>query len=393
MNKFITSYNDGASLEILGEDHIEYKVYFYDDETNELIHHATLFNNHWTRTSIKYYINWKIVVKQNDDIVFIDKLSLKNKLVKIYLTSNSLGDIISWSPYLSEFKRKHECEIIAHSNISPILSKIYPEIKWVNNNEMVNQIGTYATYKIGIGIDNTIHREGIKKLNYYFSKNIPIKYIDNLSYFNKDYMPKHPSFITLQEVCSSILGLEHKEIRPIYKNISEERPILNKYICISEFASAWGLKEWNNKIGWQTLVNTLKELGYDVVSISKEKSNLKNITLRNGDYSLEDRMWYLKHAEFFIGLSSGLSWLNWMVGKKTVMIAPFTENWYEFQEDNIRIINYDACTGCYNSEKHADKFCCFHGSFCPEDKNFECSRKISPKMVIQKIIDNKLINI
>jgi autotransporter strand-loop-strand O-heptosyltransferase len=151
------------------------------------------------------------------------------------------------------------------------------------------------------------------------------------------------------------------------------------------------MKEWNNQIGWKTLIQELKKLGYEIVSISKEKSNLKNIIKRNGDYPLSDRIWYLKHCEFFIGLSSGLSWLSWSVNKKTVMIAGFTEDWYEFQENAIRIKNYNACTGCFNSEEHADKLCCYHGSFCPENKNFECSRKISPKMVIEKLKENNLI--
>ena len=73
------------------------------------------------------------------------------------------------------------------------------------------------------------------------------------------------------------------------------------------------------------------------------------------------------------------------------MINGFTEDWYEFQEDCIRVKNYDVCTGCFNSKAHADKLVCYHNSFCPENKNFECSRKISPKIAINKIIENNLI--
>ena len=151
------------------------------------------------------------------------------------------------------------------------------------------------------------------------------------------------------------------------------------------------MKLWTNQIGWKTLVDELKNKGYEIISISKEKSNLKNIIKRNGDYSLTDRMQYLKHAEFFIGVSSGLAWLNWDLGKKTVMISGFTEKWHEFQEDNIRIKNEDVCGGCYNSKEYADKLCCYYVDFCPTNKNFECTRKISPKMVMDEIIKNKLI--
>ena len=197
--------------------------------------------------------------------------------------------------------------------------------------------------------------------------------------------------IPLQKIASNVLGIDFKEIRPNINVNNESRPIEKKYICISEFASANGLKVWNNKIGWQTLVDNLVNMGYEVVSISKEKSNLKNITKRNGNYDLYDRCWYLKHSEFYIGMPSGLSWLAWAVGKKVVMIGGFSEDWFEFNENNIRVKNYNSCTGCFNSIEHSDKLCCYHESFCPENKNFECSRKISPKMVLEKILENNLI--
>jgi autotransporter strand-loop-strand O-heptosyltransferase len=128
-----------------------------------------------------------------------------------------------------------------------------------------------------------------------------------------------------------------------------------------------------------------------VISISKEKSKLKGIIKLNGDRPLSERMIYMKYAEFFISVSSGLAWLNWALGKKTVMISGFTDVWNEFKEDNIRIINKDVCHACYNSQEHRDKLVCFHYTLCPENLNFECTRKISPKMVMDKIIENNLI--
>ena len=38
-----------------------------------------------------------------------------------------------------------------------------------------------------------------------------------------------------------------------------------------------------------------------------------------------------------------------------------------------------------------DKFVVFMKDFCPENKRFECSRLISPNMVMEKIIENNLI--
>ena len=388
---FRTSYIDGASLDIIGDDGFTYDVLFYDNTNNELIHREQLRCGNWTKTSRKYFTNWKIIILKNDVEVFSEELILKNKVVKIKIDSNALGDNIGWVPYCEEFRKKHNCELIVETTLHEFFKPYYNEITWNALSDSNSNDEVYAFYSISIGINSLVHKEQMKKLNQNFEKNINIKYSPNLTFFDNNYHPEHPSLIPLQKIGSNFLGLEWKEIRPNFNVASDERPIEKKYICISEFASSYGMKEWNNQIGWKTLIQELKNLGYEIVSISKEKSNLKNIIKRNGDYPLSDRIWYLKHCEFFIGLSSGLSWLSWSVNKKTVMIAGFTEDWYEFQENTIRVKNYNACTGCFNSEEHADKLCCYHGSFCPENKNFECSRKISPKMVIEKLKENNLI--
>ena len=71
------------------------------------------------------------------------------------------------------------------------------------------------------------------------------------------------------------------------------------------------------------------------------------------------------------------------------MISGCTNEDNEFKNNCYRVINKNVCHGC----------CCKQGfqlsdkpwAFCPENKNFECSRKISPKMVIEKLKENNLI--
>lgn len=389
-DRFICTFNFGAKVEILGNDDNKYEVLFIDSDTNNIIHSDIITSGQWIKTNKEYYINYLIEIYHNNTKIYEHKFDLKDKKVYIESLSKALGDNICWTQIYEEFRKKHGCVLYVKSFFNKFLSENYPEIRWINPSDNIDD-EIYASYNVSIGINNEIHTNGIKKLNNFFQKNVPIKYIKDLTFHNQNMHKEHPMLIPMQKVASNCLGLEYKECRPKYGNISEHRPIENKYICISEFASAGGMKAWNNKIGWQTLVNELVKLGFEVVSISKEISNLKNITKRNGNYDLYDRMHYLKHAEFFIGMPSGLSWLNWAVGKKTVMIGGFSEDWCEFQEDIIRVKNYDACTGCFNSEQHADKLCCFHETFCPENKNFECSRKISPKMALNSILENNLV--
>jgi len=61
---YIISYNDGAFVEILGNDNNTYEVNFFDKKTNELIHSGFIKCNEWIKTSRKYYTEWYITIKK-----------------------------------------------------------------------------------------------------------------------------------------------------------------------------------------------------------------------------------------------------------------------------------------------------------------------------------------
>jgi len=384
------SFTEGPKVEILGEDDGSlYEVLFYDTQSGKsLIYKDTIQRGQWVKSNRRYYTEWEVEIYRDGKLYHAEIFDCTQKEVLILVMSTALGDNISWVGYAEDFRKKHDCKVTVFCRFSSLFEDLYPDINFVNE-VIYDRSSYYCAYDISLGIETGVHQKGIKKLNQYYQKNLPIKYVDNLTFFDPRYHPEHPMYIPMQKVATNILGLDFFEKRPIFTCNHEERPIKEKYVCISEFASAYaGMKLWNNQKGWQTVVDELGKMGYTVVSISKEKSSLKNIVRRNGSYDLQDRIWYLKHSEFFIGLPSGLSWLAWASGKKTVMIGGFSERWYEFQEDNIRIKNDDACGGCFNSKEHSDKLCCYHETFCPENKNFECSRKISPKMVMEAIEEN-----
>jgi autotransporter strand-loop-strand O-heptosyltransferase len=105
-----------------------------------------------------------------------------------------------------------------------------------------------------------------------------------------------------------------------------------------------------------------------------------------GDRPLRERARWLKHAEFFIGLSSGLSWLAWAMRIPVVMISGVTHPLNEFVTP-YRVINYHACNSCWN-----DPLAAFDRSdflTCPRHKHtprqFECSRLITAEQVKQTI--------
>jgi len=154
-------------------------------------------------------------------------------------------------------------------------------------------------------------------------------------------------------------------------------------------------KYWNNPTGWAEIVRFLKDSGYRVICIDLKSTHGKGLVWtqtppgaedQTGDQPLIERARWLKHAEFFIGLSSGLSWLAWSMRTPVVMISGVTHPINEFTTP-YRVINYHACNSCWN-----DPLSPFDRSdflTCPRHKDtprqFECSRLITAEQVKQTI--------
>lgn len=353
-------YTDGAKVEIKGYSKEKFDVFFYNNDTNELIFNTKIGTNSWCKPNKKYYINYKIIIKINDNIVHEEYLNLNNKNVLIQLDSSSIGDTIAWFPYVEEFRKKHNCKIYCSTFWNQWFTNEYPEINFINQNDNIDNL--YAKYNIGWYLPLDGNR-------------------------NPNDYKKYP----LQKTASDILGLEFKELKPKINIPKNERPIEEKYVCIAQYSTA-NAKHWHypckdsNK-GWQILVDWLNDQGYKVMVISKQKTNLKNILDYTGDFPIEDRINQLNYCEFFIGIGSGLSWLAWATNKKVFMISGFTDIFCEFKNNNIH--NFNVCNGCFNKYIF-DKN---DWNWCPEHKNtnrqFECSINITPKMVIDKIIESE----
>jgi autotransporter strand-loop-strand O-heptosyltransferase len=97
------------------------------------------------------------------------------------------------------------------------------------------------------------------------------------------------------------------------------------------------------------------------------------------------------HASAFIGVGSGLSWLSWALGQKTVLISGFSEPYSEFTDCERIYTPSGNCSGCFNREwlNPGD------WEWCPEHKDtprhFECTKSITPEMVIKSL--QKVLNI
>jgi autotransporter strand-loop-strand O-heptosyltransferase len=348
-NEAIITYLDGPKVEIKGVHGKKYFVEFIDGE-GKVRFSDTISNNMWTTCGIKYYIPWTI--KINGEIV--DKLSLEDKRVLIQFESKSIGDTIAWAPYAIELMKQKNCKVILSTFHNEWFKKLdtYKGIEFVKPGQPSK---CDVIYKLGWFKDD---KERWKKFDSY---------------------PNQVNLIPLQKTATDILGLDFKEVNYGVSFKIGKRPIKNKYIVFGPQSTA-GCKEWVFE-NWVELSKMLKDIGYEIMILSLNDYKIKGVQV-NTTKDWNEVMNCLYHSEFFIGLSSGLSWVNWALGKKTVMIAGFSENSHEFQNNVIRVSN-DVCIKCWN-----DPVLVFDSGdwdWCPVYKNTErqhiCQKSITPLQV------------
>ena len=341
-----------AKIKINGYENIVYTVELINPITDTAYYKFNTIANTQAECKIEeYFIPWKIKIYISDVLIGEYDYNATNKNIKIIIASSALGDTIAWMPYLEEFRKKHNCNLFAYTEYNNLFETEYKDISFIKYGETVSNL--YAVYDIGL---------------YYTNDKVDTN--------------KHPNnFYTLplQKICSDILGLEYKEIKPkILQN--------KKQVCIGTHSTSQ-LKYWNNEQGWQTVIDWLNIKGYSVKILSEEgqmKNYLHNVSFHpkgNIEYVLKE----LRESVAFIGLPSGLSWLSWSANTKTIIIDGYSSK-IVFPKDCIHISPpNNKCQGCY----HKYKFDRDDWYFCPEHKNtnrqFECTKSITADMVINKL--------
>ena len=317
----------------------------------------------------KYFIRWQVEVLCDGVKIFSHVLDLNGRRVTIAAKLDGLGDVLAILPFVREFKRQHKCEVslLVHDYLKEFAAHLYPDVPQVDALNFDN----YANY-------------------------FPIMCVS-------DY-PKTPVDLRncpIERVAGEILGLATLPEKPTFK---PTLPPVTKgpYVCISVQASS-NRKGWLYPGGWDIVVAYLKELGYRVFCIDKnaEETNC-DITITKpagaedftGDVSIMERANMLYHAEFFIGLGSGLAWIANIVNCPVVLIAGFSQDWAEFYTP-YRVANRLACNGCFNDlrVRFIGKYLCpLHGG---TPRELECQKKIYPQTVIgaiqRLILDRNLI--
>ena len=359
-NRISITFLGGPKVEVVGNAAGEYEVDFIDLDKSTVVHASRISTNMWTAANIKYYVNWQVNVKRDGVVVAQETFNVAGKKVKIVLDTQSIGDLIAYIGAVDHFQKTHNCKVtcvVFQPELFAIFKNSYTNIEFSNINE--GDAYYYAIYTLGWFDD----------------------WVGNA--------PQNPQTISIANIGSNILGFYRLDFKPTLK-FKRKKNYGKKYVCIGLQSTAQ-FKYWNNPTGWDEVVAHLNKLGYDVWCIDRfnafggtEKMNYmpKGCIDKTGDTKLEQRLEQLSGADFFIGLSSGLSWMAWAVGIPVVLISGIGERWTEFFTPH-RVINKRVCHACTNDT--STRFEKNNWMYCPRQKNFECTVKISGQMVIDEI--------
>ena len=250
------------------------------------------------------------------------------------------------------------------------------------------------------------------RYNFLFSKSYPmVKFFEEGMKFDKQITLDYNFNLPLQTGFANQLGfMDWEYVQPKVDAPDSERPIKGKYVTISIHSTSQ-LKYWNHPLGvksqplspnWNDLCGLLRKNGLTPVIVERDemfgippyRNGMPNKANKKIDLSIDETINYIQHSEFFIGLSSGISWLAHAMDKKVAMISNFSEDWHEFNlssENYKRITNKSVCNGCWNRINKDFSFDAGDWYWCPKhrdtERQFECHTSITPEMVFNEIKD------
>lgn len=359
-------FNDGCRV-VLPEG--DWRVRLSDLDTGNILYETAIKAGR-INSSKRYYLRCRIEVWSGGKAVLQHDYSCEGRDVLVQFPVGTIGDTMGWFPYAVKFQTLHGCRLFCAMAewLIPLFKEAYPEITLISH-EQVEPERYYATYSMGLFFDDEEHI----------------------------HQPCDFRQVGLHRTAGYILGVDPTEVPPRLTLPDESRPIPERYVCIAAQSTAQP-KYWNNPSGWREIIAFLKNAGYRVICIDRQPVHGTGIVWNHipwgaedqtGDRPLVERARWLRHAEFFVGLSSGLSWLAWAAGTPVVMISGFTHPTNEFTTP-YRVINYHACNSCWNDVRvrfdHKDFLWCPRHAGTP--RQFECTRLITAeavKTVIRRI--------
>lgn len=244
----------------------------------------------------KFFVRWAFALWLDAEPVFTYLFNPESQLVHFNFLKSGMGDRISLFPYMEQFRKQWHCKVSC--SVEPYLQEIirlyFPEVNCSDP-----PTDSYATY---------------------FPAPTFLPFL----------APEECRRVPMLSFGQQIFGLQFAD-KIIYRP-TVPRQIAQPYVCIGVQASA-AIKAWLYPHGWDVVIDYLRRLGYRVLCIDKYpiKSD-HGFTVKipegaedfTGDFPLSERVNLLAYADFFVGLSSGLSWLAWAANCPVILISGIT---------------------------------------------------------------------
>jgi autotransporter strand-loop-strand O-heptosyltransferase len=319
-----------------------------------------LEQGHWYSPSPKWWAEWQVKVYRDGGLYQTLSLPLEGQSVLVNFESSSLGDTLAWMGQMLAYKEQMGLQklwVRTHKN-------------WLFDQEWYHDRGIELTDTPDVAVRIKIN------IGVFYSNEEP---------WQKNLHPNDWRHQPLGKIAADQLGIDYLEQRPVLAlEFQQARAITKPHVVIATQSTAQA-KYWNNPHGWAELTQWHLDQGIRVLHASKEGAG--PVGSEQLPEELSQVAAAINAAEYFIGISSGLSWFAWALGAKVVLISGFTPEWTEFEADCLRIINKDQCWGCWSFST----FDRGDWQWCPSHKGtarqFECTKRIEATDVITQIIE------
>jgi len=144
------------------------------------------------------------------------------------------------------------------------------------------------------------------------------------------------------------------------------------------------IKNWPNVVGWQILLNSLRNGNFGVFDLTNSPYDLKFVTNISHE-SLEKKIKHIANCRTLITLNNDFAWIGWAYNIPVVLISNYTKEFNDFE--CFRVSNEYGCSGCYNNFI-SDSKCPL---FLNTPREHECHRSITPHMVVNQL--NKALTV
>ena len=329
---------------------------FWDTSSDRLVYETQVEAGRWYQPSQHWFTPWRVEILQEDKKVWEWNLPTQGGKVAVQFDTSSLGDSLAWMGQVERFKE--------HWGFSKVWVKTHKD--WLWDREYYAERDIEIVDKLPVDV-TTVH------LGVYYSKEVPWDRAEHRMDWRK---------IHLAQVASDRLGTPFSERRPRLGAQFQKAPLkpVTKPIVTFASHSTAGAKYWQRDSCWKELIEAMPEWRW----IHTSKEGKREGAEQSGE-SLEEVAGWIRSSDFFVGISSGLSWFAWALEVPTFVISGFTPEVVERSEGIWTIQNPRVCNGCWGW----DAFDKADWNWCPAHKGthrqFECTREISPGMVAEKI--------